>query len=287
MTQTPPKPTFEKTTNGRSSAVENQAFVTDSPSSPTLSPQATPVPLAKKPLESAGKTQHPEHSGISLRSQLLMTILPTVLLPLAVASTVGYIVINEGAQGRIKVQMQDQSLLIGKATRELLREAWKTPMMVANNPSVINAARAGSQQAEAANLQQLPIEQLEKRFTATKLLQPNQVLNDYLRRTAKIGGVAELFFTERNGLNIAYSNPTSDFVQRDEKWWQKGKSEGQWLAPLDFDESADTFSIDLIQAIADPTTGEFLGVIKSVLPSSKFDILATYVKQLRISKTLY
>ncbi len=287
MTQTPPKPTFENTTHGRSSVTENRTPATnDSPSPDSLlsfQEQATTDAQASKPLEPVEKEQKIKGSSTTLRRQLLMTILPTVLVPLGIAAIVGYRVTHQGAEERIKVQMQDQSLLVGEATSELLAQAWKIPAMVADNPLVINAARAATQQAEAAKLHQLSIEQVEKRFSAAKLLQPNQVLNDYLRKTAETGGLAEIFFTERNGFNIAYSNPTSDFIQRDEQWWQKGKSDSQWLAPLEFDQSANTFSIDLVQAITAPGSGEFLGVIKSVLPSSKFDLLATYLEHTGIT----
>ncbi|MGK7875750.1 MAG: hypothetical protein AB4426_21380 [Xenococcaceae cyanobacterium] len=165
--------------------------------------------------------------GVPLRHQLLITILPVVLIPLAIASAVGYQIIHQSSETQVKLQLQDQALLAGEAARDVLENGLKITKMVASNRLVINAARVGSQEAETAKLNQLPIAELEKRFAATKLLEPNQFLNDYLRTTAKTLGIAELFFTERNGFNIAYSNPTSDFVQRDEEWWQKGKSDDQ------------------------------------------------------------
>ena len=279
MTQTSPKHTPENADNVNDSSSTSVQVEDLTPRKNSPSPSLDPLFSLKR----AGKEQKPKQYGITLRRQLLIAILPTVLVPLAIASTVGYKNIQQRAEKRIKLQVQNQSLLVGEATGELLEEALKIPAMVANNPLVINLARASAQKAEAAKLQQLPIEQVEKRFSATKLFQPNQELNDYLQRTAETTGLAELFFTERNGFNIGYSNPTSDFVQRDEQWWQKGKSDSQWIAPPDFDQSANTFSVDLIQAIAEPSSGEFLGVIKSVLPSSHFNRLANYLERTGIS----
>ncbi|MGK7875614.1 MAG: methyl-accepting chemotaxis protein [Xenococcaceae cyanobacterium] len=238
---------------------------------------------AIKPLELAGKEHKPKRSGLSLRRQLFLTIVPTVLVPLVIASLSGYYIIQKRVQKQIKAQLSDQALLTGELTSKLLEDALKIPEMVAANPLVINAARTGSKEAEAVKLNQMPIAQVERQFETTKLLKPNQLLNDYLRRSAKIGGLAELFFTEQNGFNIAYSNPTSDFVQRDERWWQKGKSETRWFSDIDFDESAKTFGVELSLAIADPDSGEFLGVIKALLPSSRFGLVERDLKHAGIS----
>ena len=43
-----------------------------------------------------------------------------------------------------------------------------------------------------------------------------QYLKDQL---AQSQAYREVFFTDKNGYNVAVSNPTSDFVQSDEEWW--------------------------------------------------------------------
>jgi methyl-accepting chemotaxis protein len=231
---------------------------------------ASPQPVAKAMV--------PNHSSLTLRQQLLMMVLPTVLVPLAIASTVGYKTVQQDAENRIRVQLQDQSLLTSQVASKILEDAMQLPAMMANNPLVIDAARAGSQQAETEKLDQLPVAQVEKRFTTTKLLKTNQSLNDYLSKVAKTAGLAELFLTDRHGFNIAFSNPTSDFVQSDEQWWQKGKSASQWIGEPQFDQSANSFSVDLVQAIKAPGSGEFLGIVKAVLPSSKFTLGGDYLE---------
>jgi methyl-accepting chemotaxis protein PixJ len=90
----------------------------------------------------------------------------------------------------------------------------------------------------------------------------------------KSASLREIFFTDKLGFNTAYSNPTSDFVQSDEEWWQKAKTgtNGQFIEPK-FDESSKTFGVELNQAITDPASGEFLGVVKGVLPGTAFSSL--------------
>lgn len=228
-----------------------------------------------------------QHHSTPLRLQLLRTLLPAVLVPLGLAGLVGYGIVSQRAQQQTEQVLRSEALLASEVVNELLQEAEKIPALVAANPLVINSARASATLAQTQGLPELPIEQLEASFSATKLLQSNQALNDYLKKTAEISQFAELFFTEKHGFNVAYSNPTSDFVQHDEAWWQTTKADksGQFIEPI-FDESADTFGIELSQAITDPNSGEFLGVVKGVLPATAFgSVLNNLLSELRIARS--
>ncbi|MGK7937304.1 MAG: methyl-accepting chemotaxis protein [Xenococcaceae cyanobacterium] len=238
--------------------------------------------LAVKSQKPGEKAKKIKQSGISLRNQLLLTVLPIVFVPLGVGITIVYRINQKIPKTQIKTQLQEQALLAGEAARDLLEEELKLPAMVANNPLIIASARVNSQRAEAINLPRIPIEQIEKSFSATRLFQLNQELNDYLRITAKIGEVAQLSLTERNGFNIGYTIPPYDFVQRDEQWWQEAKSKGRWVSAPDFNPSLKLFSITIVQAIADPQSGEFLGVVKSVVSASRFDRVVSYLEQIKI-----
>ncbi len=225
-----------------------------------------------------------EESKPTLRITLFKTIIPTILIPLVIASTVGYVNIQQKTEKQIATKLKNQALIIGEVTASLLEDAFQITVAVATNPLVINAARTGSQEAESLGLPEQPNEQLDVRFKQTNLLRSNPILNDYLERTVDKTDIAELFFTERNGFNLAYSNKTADFVQRDESWWQKGKSQGQFIDDLDLEQSAKTYSIDLVLAIKDPRSGELLGVLKAVLPSSQFNKkLGTYLKHSQLT----
>lgn len=227
--------------------------------------------------ESLADTMSLQPSKQTLRRRLLFAVVPSVLVPLAIASIAGHEIVQRGSESRIRSQLQDQALLASQAAGEVLEDGLKLPALIATNPIVIEAARSGAQQAESEGLTQLPIEQLETQFAANKLLNPNQVLNDYLAQAAETTKVAELFLTDRNGFNVAYNSPTSDFVQNDEQWWQEGKDSERWIGSPELDESADTFSIDLVQPIQDPNSQEFLGVVKAVLPSGAFDLVNAYL----------
>ncbi len=262
------------------------------PSSPAAAPDNTgfvnlgemaggtvPTPLAlDSTLDSAG-----DQAGIrallrgnALQNRLLTTFLPTALVPLLLASALGYGIIRNRNQVTAKVQLQNQSLLASEATQDFLNDAFKTPASVASNPSMLNTLRASAQQAEAEKLPQKPLEQLEADFASTRLLKLDQTLNTTLDKLAKVGGLAELFITERNGLNVAYSQATSDFVQSDEDWWKNGKAQGRWISDPEFDESSQSVNVDLVQSVVDDQ-GQFLGVIKAGLPFNTFSRIDEYL----------
>ncbi|NEQ65312.1 MAG: hypothetical protein F6K21_07410, partial [Symploca sp. SIO2D2] len=66
-----------------------------------------------------------KHSSLTLSRRLLITVLPTVLIPLAIASTVGYGIFQKRAEGQIKRQLQDQALLAGQSALQLRSDGLK------------------------------------------------------------------------------------------------------------------------------------------------------------------
>ncbi len=77
---------------------------------------------------------------------------------------------------------------------------------------------------------------------------------------------SELLVTDRFGRLVGASNPTTDYWQADEAWWQQGHAvpAGSGMAhAVTFDESAGVLAIDLVFPIhAGPDGEELLGVLK-------------------------
>ncbi|NER52663.1 MAG: hypothetical protein F6J92_39700, partial [Symploca sp. SIO1A3] len=92
--------------------------------------------------ESIPKLRPSKYSSHTLSHRLLRTVLPTVLIPLAIASTVSYGIFQKRAESEIKIQLQDQALLAGQSALQLRSDGLKFAQMVASNPLVIDAARA-------------------------------------------------------------------------------------------------------------------------------------------------
>ena len=236
-----------------------------------------------KPLEKLSKLVRLNSSSLTLRDSLLFILLPTVIVPLLIASSISAIVTQKNSETRIKERLNERGILASRATDRLLDNTFELPEMLAANPLVIRAAKTVAQKAREEKLPQLlnnpeNIKRLENRYQANNLLVLDRELNSYLARTAKIKGIAELFLTDRYGFNVAYSNRVSDLVQKDEDWWKKAKEQGSWVSSPAFDQSSQTDSVDIVTSIADPNTGEFIGVIKSILPAKEFEALGEDLK---------
>ena len=201
----------------------------------------------------------------TLRRRLLTALLPTVLIPLVVASVIGDAITERRAETQVIDELEEETLLASKTLATFLRDAFRTVDLVTANSEVVEALKVGNEQAESQQLTQKSIEDLEKQFATTKSLNTNESLNQYLQKVVRYSSIVEIFFTERNGFNVAFSNLTSDFVQNDESWWQNSLSGRRTIEGFGFDESADSNVIEIAEAIRDPSTGEFLGVTKAAI----------------------
>jgi len=79
---------------------------------------------------------------------------------------------------------------------------------------------------------------------------------------------AEVFVTNRFGVNIAQTGRTSDYRQNDEQWWQIAKEKGFYVSGIVYDESAGTHGIEIGVRI-DNEEGDFLGVMKAFIAAAK------------------
>ena len=136
----------------------------------------------------------------------------------------------------------------------------------ASSSIVVKAARDGHARHSEEGLVGLPIENIEAQFRTRKSLSSAPEADTYLRQQMDSSTYfAEIFFTDRNGFNVAVTNPTSDFVQSDEGWWQGAWSHALSVSEIGYDESAGVWSVDISVRINDPASGEPVGVMKTVL----------------------
>lgn len=136
----------------------------------------------------------------------------------------------------------------------------------ASAPNVINAAREAAALHAERGIANLPIEEVEAQFQSEKSLNLFPATDKYLRtQIANSLHFGEVFITDEFGYNVSLTNPTSDFVQSDEGWWQTAMDNGISVGDVEFDASAGIWSIDISVRIDDDQTGKRLGVMKSVL----------------------
>ena len=84
--------------------------------------------------------------------------------------------------------------------------------------------------------------------------------------TAERSHFAEVFITDVRGANVCQSNPTTDYLQSDEAWWQRTwRGRQVWHTALEYDESAGAFGVALHVPLAETEGGAPFGVAKAIL----------------------
>lgn len=225
-----------------------------------------------------------KNQGFSLQRYLFLTLIPTIIAPLSIATLVGYQSIRQNSKEQLKQQLKDEALLAEQTVRLAIERAVTIPISVASNPAILEAVRSNAKQVESKQLTELPIAGVESNYAASKLVQPNSGLNYYLQQTAKSSGLGEILITDQYGFNVAYSQSPSDLIQRDETWWQKAKTANGYIDKLSVDPSTNELSIPIVEKIADPRSGAFLGVIKASLPVKTLtELEANYLENSKLS----
>ncbi|MGI0490345.1 ATP-binding protein [Alkalinema pantanalense CENA528] len=219
---------------------------------------------------------------MSLQKKLLVTFLPMSLLPIGLAGMMVWGLTYQRAAQQAETRLKSLSGTISELTHRDLESKLALLKTITANPLVMDSVKSGALQTEAMDLPKLPIAQVETQFRQTKLIQPNLSLNQYLKDSAESSQFAEIFITERNGFNVAYSQPTSDFVQSDEAWWQNGKHKEHWIGIPKFDQSSQKVTIEIVTAIYDPQTKVFSGILKGGYDAAQLEYLKKDVQNLQL-----
>ena len=156
---------------------------------------------------------------------------------------------------------------------QYMRERRREVTALASEPQVIAAVQDAAQAATTRGLDRVPIPDLERQFNATRQFGADPVLRDYLRAYASTSDLAEIIVTESHGLTVVASDRTSDFVQRDETWWQRAISEGHFEGQAGFDSSANAASVELDVAIHPPRLRQPIGVVKAIVALDRLTAL--------------
>ncbi len=253
------------------SSTENLSSTEVPSSTEALDDFAAQVPqpsLEGSMLES--RTFAPKKSA-TLVQRLLTVVLPTALVPLLAAGGFEFFTVQRKSQQESLTALELESLLAAETTTNYLKDLEKLPETVTLSPLMQQQLRAAGEKAKEDGLHIEPIEEVEKKFASTKLFDKNDKLNKYLLDVARVEGFSEMFLTERHGFNIAFSHPTSDFVQRDESWWQIASQEDVYVGSPEFDESTGVTGITISQIIKDVDSDDFLGVIKSLVTTEDLE----------------
>lgn len=132
--------------------------------------------------------------------------------------------------------------------------------------NVADPSRSEAQRAEADQELENDWSSLPGQDTRLRAILQNPAARQL--RTFQAGNplVNEILITDRAGRVIAATKKTSDYIQSDELWWQRGtelKPNRIWFDSLHQDESAAVYSLDIVLPIYN-LRGDLQGVMKAV-----------------------
>jgi len=152
MTQVPFKPESQKTT------LTSDPVLLRSPDQESLS---KPISSASSEINhrtgqddqsQLSSVANPGGSGKSLSRQLLSTVLPLALVPLAIASSIGYGITQNKNRLELSRKLEGDALIVAEAVSQKIVDEFALTTDLATDPVVLDLVRNGAKKAEAENL---------------------------------------------------------------------------------------------------------------------------------------
>jgi putative methionine-R-sulfoxide reductase with GAF domain len=75
----------------------------------------------------------------------------------------------------------------------------------------------------------------------------------------------EIFLTDVQGLSIASTNRTSDYLQADEEWWQTAYRDGLYIGQPEYDDSSKTIAMNMAVVVRQNDNGRIVGVLRTTV----------------------
>lgn len=236
-----------------------------------------------------------EHASRSffrtLRGRLTVQTLLIGLVPVIAVGALSYqrlTVLSEDVQAQVaKSSRQLAEDVVGANLRNnsdqvagqldlFMRERMSDALVWSKAPVIIESVKRARKLHADAGLDALTIDEVEARFTDRKSLGQFDEADRYLKEQIALSShFGEAFFTDSKGFNVGLTNPTSDFVQNDEGWWQSAWENGISVGDVEYDDSAGLWSIEISVRIDDPASQDSLGVMKTVLGVSLIQEVAS------------
>ena len=216
---------------------------------------------------------------MKLSQKLILGFVSVALL----VAVVGYISVG-ASQKALQKTIGENSVLLAQETlgaidRIIYRRIERWQSYSASNPGLKQTIIESNQEFENLDNIQKYINEKDRAWRAAEkqeeLLFTQELTNNKLSEALRIRAnfykekyeydvFPEVFVTNKFGANAAQTGKTTDYYQADERWWQNAKKDGLYVEDVEYDESADVYSLALCMRI-DGVSGDFLGVMKVIL----------------------
>jgi methyl-accepting chemotaxis protein len=219
---------------------------------------------------------NPKHWKI--RGKILGIILMVIILSVTAMAVVNYITVstqtvaNKGSEmvnyGNKVVEMAASEV---QAEVDSLKSLSLTPSIIAAVEQANLAYTGDSQQEIDARIEQLDQAwQNDDPSMADLVAQiAENPVSDHLQSfLAAFPEEVEVFVTDIQGLNIAMTDRTSDYLQADEGWWQGAYGGSIFISDVEYDDSANVWALNIGVPVRDQSGGKVIGVLRGTVDVS-------------------
>src|SRR5262252_2219280 len=157
-----------------------------------------------------------KRSARSLRWRFLSLAGTGSVLVLGIVAYAGLLVLQKSIAGDEDARIVNSASLSEQLVQRLLSERVRQVQLIASEPSVIAAAKKGTELSRSKGLEKHSIDELEQMFKGPRSQQVDDNALHYLNGLLPKLDIAEVMLTDEFGYNAVTTSLSSDFVQSDE-----------------------------------------------------------------------
>ncbi len=203
-------------------------------------------------------------TSVDLTRSLFIAVGGVVLITIVSFFGLAWSEAGELIEPAVERQLEERSTSAVAIIENTVQSAIVQAELLAQSPAVFDVAIRGGEIARRRGLEQLSIEELEQQMASARSLMASPAMDRHLRSIVENTLFAEIFITDVNGFVVATSGLTSDFVQRDEGWWQEAYAGLANVSEVDVDESVQATTLSVSVPVRG-AGGATAGVMKSVI----------------------
>lgn len=209
-------------------------------------------------------SRHVPHLNVRVFTVLVFVSLPLMAVAAALVLGVGQAQLRDSA-GLQLTQVAEH--IAGGIDAYLFRRILDVGIL-ARSPGIHDVAAASTAPLDMEKVKQIEREWESARVaTAQRLGVLDGPTARYLRDIVENDRIyREIFVTDREGRLVATSNPTTDYFQADEGWWQEAYDEGVRgrvsVGDVIWDQAAKAYVIEVGMPISGRTENKLVGLLK-------------------------
>ncbi|MFZ5917315.1 MAG: cache domain-containing protein, partial [Chloroflexota bacterium] len=216
-----------------------------------------------------------------MRSKILALVLIVAILSVTALAGFNYFSIRRSQFDAVGEQLFGEGQLVIDRSGEVVQGSINALQALALSPDIIEAVEASNQTYEGRDLAALAAEiaALDDAWAnedpsvddLVAQIEENPV-SDHLRSfMGNFPEEVEVFVTDIQGLNVAMTERTGDYLQADEGWWEGAYNGGQgavFVSPVEYDDSAQAWAIDVGVPVYDQSGRQLIGVLRGTVDVS-------------------